>query len=141
MGRVWDVIVVGCGPVGAYAANLLGRYGLDTLVIERAIEPYALPRAVHIDHEILRLLADIGLGDTLLPLMRAGDGHLHVGADHGVIRYLSVAGQPRPYGYANDYFFYQPELEAKLRDALAARPNVELRLGRPSPDPLRPATA
>lgn len=129
VGRAWDVIVVGCGPVGAYAANLLGRHGLDTLVIERAIEPYALPRAVHVDHEIVRLLADIGLVDTLLPLMRAGDGHLHVGADHGVIRYLSVAGQPRPYGYANDYFFYQPELEATLRDALAARPNVELRLG------------
>lgn len=129
MSRVWDVIIVGCGPVGAYAANLLGRHGLDTLVIDRATEPYALPRAVHVDHEIVRLLADIGLSDVLLPMMRAGDGHLHVGADHGVIRYLSVAGQPRPYGYANDYFFYQPELEAALRGALAVRPNVELQLG------------
>lgn len=129
MSRVWDVIIVGCGPVGAYAANLLGSHGLDILVIDRAVEPYALPRAVHVDHEIVRLLADIGLGDALLPNMRAGDGHLHVGADHGVIRYLSVAGQPRPYGHANDYFFYQPELEAALRHALAAWPNVELRLG------------
>lgn len=129
MRQVWDVVIVGCGPIGAYAGNLLGKAGLRTLILDREIAPYALPRAVHIDHEMVRLLADIGLRDGMLGKMRAGDGHIHIGADHGVIRYLSVAGQLRPYGYANDYFLYQPEFEQALRTGLARFDNVELRLG------------
>ncbi|MDD7972181.1 bifunctional 3-(3-hydroxy-phenyl)propionate/3-hydroxycinnamic acid hydroxylase [Roseinatronobacter alkalisoli] len=126
---LFDVVVVGGGPVGALAANLLGQAGLSVRVIERDPAPYSLPRAVHVDHEMLRLFAAVGLGDMLLPMMRAGDGHIHFGADHGVIRFLSAAGQPRPFGYANDYFFYQPELETVLRKGLERFPKVRLDLG------------
>ena len=129
MTAVWDVAIVGCGPVGAYAANLLGRAGLSTIVLERDTAPYALPRAVHIDHEMMRLLADVDALAPLEDLLFAANGHLHIGADHGMIRYLSAAGQPRPYGYANDYFFYQPELEEVLRNSLNRFDNVALRLG------------
>ncbi|CAN7553038.1 bifunctional 3-(3-hydroxy-phenyl)propionate/3-hydroxycinnamic acid hydroxylase [Devosia sp. LjRoot3] len=126
---VWDVVIVGCGPIGAFAANALGKSGLRILVLDRDSAPYALPRAVHIDHEMVRLFSDIGLADQILEKARAGDGHIHIGADHGVIRFLSVAGAPRPFGYANDYFFYQPELEGVLRQGLERFDNVELRLG------------
>ncbi|MBU2937388.1 MULTISPECIES: bifunctional 3-(3-hydroxy-phenyl)propionate/3-hydroxycinnamic acid hydroxylase [Pacificibacter] len=125
----WDVTVVGCGPVGAYAANLLGQAGLRVLVLERDMAPYALPRAVHVDHEMLRLLADVDLLAPFEDKLLAGDGHLHIGADHGMIRYLSAVDKPRAFGYANDYFFYQPELEEVLRAGLARYPNVSLRLG------------
>lgn len=125
----WDIAIVGAGPVGAYLANRLGQSGLRTLLFDRETAPYALPRAVHIDHEMLRLLADIGLADDMQPRMRAGDGHIHIGADNGMIRYLSVAGTARPYGYANDYFFYQPELESVLRAGLDRFECVDLRLG------------
>lgn len=129
MNAHYDVVVVGCGPVGAFAANVLGRAGLRTLVLERDAAPYALPRAVHLDHEMVRLLADIGLWPRLKDQMRAADGHLHIGADGGVIRYLSAVGKPRPFGHANDYFFYQPELEAVLREGLSRFEGVTLRLG------------
>lgn len=129
MHPLWDVAIVGCGPVGAFMANLLGQSGLRTLVLDRETSAYALPRAVHIDHEMVRLLASVGLGQAMLDQMCAGDGHIHIGADHGVIRYLSVAGSPRPHGYANDYFFFQPELEIVLRHGLERFANVELRLG------------
>jgi 3-(3-hydroxy-phenyl)propionate hydroxylase len=46
----YDVAIVGCGPVGALAANLLGRAGLRTVVIERETGLHPLPRAVHLDH-------------------------------------------------------------------------------------------
>ncbi|GGL81055.1 bifunctional 3-(3-hydroxy-phenyl)propionate/3-hydroxycinnamic acid hydroxylase [Wenxinia marina] len=125
----WDTIIVGAGPVGVFLANLLGKAGLRTLVLDRDTAPYALPRAVHIDHEMVRLLADVGLAEEMLPLMRAGDGHIHIGADHGMIRFMSSRGAPRPYGYANDYFFNQPELEQVLRRGLGRFGHVTLRLG------------
>ena len=52
----YEVAIAGCGPVGAIAANLFGQAGLHTIVIERESEPYPLPRAVHIDHEMMRIL-------------------------------------------------------------------------------------
>ena len=125
----YDVAIIGCGPVGALAANFLGRSGVRTLVVERESEPHPLPRAVHIDHEMKRLFQAAGLVDAVAGDMRETDGHLHVGADRGVIRYMGTVGQERPYGWANDYFFYQPELEAHLRGALDSFPHVDLRLG------------
>lgn len=125
----FDVAIVGCGPVGAVAANLLGRAGLKTLVIERETGLHPLPRAVHLDHEMMRIFQAAGVIDRLVPLMRDTDGHLHVGADRGVIRYMGTVGQPRPYGWSNDYFFYQPELEAQLREGMAELDPVELRTG------------
>ena len=126
---MYDVAIIGCGPVGALAANLLGRAGLSVLVVEREAAPFPLPRAVHLDHEMMRLFQSAGVIDRVLPDMRDTEGHLHIGADHGVIRYMGTVGKPRPFGWSNDYFFYQPELEAHLREGFAALPTVELRLG------------
>lgn len=42
---------------------------------------------------------------------------------------MGTVGRPRPFSWSNDYFFYQPELEGHLRDALAADPNVTISLG------------
>ncbi|MDC8833061.1 bifunctional 3-(3-hydroxy-phenyl)propionate/3-hydroxycinnamic acid hydroxylase MhpA [Alteromonas gilva] len=126
---MFDVAIIGCGPVGALAANLLGKRGLNVVVLEKEATPYPLPRAVHLDHEMVRLFQSIGLHDRILPDMRDTDGHLHIGADHGVIRYMGTVGKPRPYGWSNDYFFYQPELEEHLRNALTRFSNVSLRFG------------
>jgi 3-(3-hydroxy-phenyl)propionate hydroxylase len=126
---MFDVAIIGCGPVGAFAANLLGKAGLSVLVVEQEAQPYPLPRAVHLDHEMMRLFQSAGVIDRVAPDMRDTEGHLHVGADHGVIRYMGTVGRPRPFSWSNDYFFYQPELEQHLRNALAAYPNVAVQLG------------
>ncbi|MBC2668828.1 bifunctional 3-(3-hydroxy-phenyl)propionate/3-hydroxycinnamic acid hydroxylase [Novosphingobium piscinae] len=126
---VYDVVIVGCGPVGALAANLLGREGLSVLVLEKELEHYPLPRAVHLDHEMMRLFQGAGVIDRVLPDMIAADGHLHIGADHGVIRYMGTVGKPKPFGWANDWFFYQPELETHLRAGMAGLDTVALELG------------
>jgi 3-(3-hydroxy-phenyl)propionate hydroxylase len=126
---MFDVAIIGCGPVGAFAANLLGKSGLSVLVIEQAAHPYPLPRAVHLDHEMMRLFQSAGVIDRVAPDMRDTQGHLHVGADHGVIRYMGTVGRARPFSWSNDYFFYQPELEDHLRAALAAYPHVTVHFG------------
>jgi 3-(3-hydroxy-phenyl)propionate hydroxylase len=126
---MFDVAIIGCGPVGAFAANLLGKSGLSILVIEQEARPYPLPRAVHLDHEMMRLFQSAGVIDRVAGDMRDTEGHLHVGADHGVIRYMGTVGRARPFSWSNDYFFYQPELENHLRDALADYPNITVQLG------------
>lgn len=128
-GAMFDVAIIGCGPVGAMAANLLGREGLSVVVLEKELEHYPLPRAVHLDHEMMRLFQTAGVIGRVEGDMVATDGHLHVGADHGAIRYMGTVGKPRPFGWANDYFFYQPELEAHLRDAFADNGKIDLRIG------------
>ncbi len=53
-GRV-AVVIVGAGPVGLAAANLLGMAGIETLVVERNAGVYEFPRAIALDDEGLRV--------------------------------------------------------------------------------------
>ena len=126
---MFDVAIIGCGPVGALAANLIGKQGLSVVVLEKEHHHYPLPRAVHLDHEMMRLFQSAGVIDRVARDMIATDGHLHIGADHGVIRYMGTVGKPKPFGWSNDYFFYQPELETHLRAAFADNGAITLRLG------------
>lgn len=124
-----DVAIIGCGPVGAFAANLLGRTGLTVLIVDREADVAPHPRACHVDHEMIRLFQSLGLRDSVISQMRAAEGHVHIGADRGVIRFMGTAGRPRPFGWSNDYFFDQPELERALRSGFIRLPNVEFRPG------------
>ena len=125
----YDVVIIGCGPVGALGACLLGRAGLQVLVLERDMTHYPLPRAVHLDHEMVRLFQSAGVAERILPDMIDTDGHLHIGADRQVIRYMGTVGHARPFGWSNDWFFYQPEIETHLRAGFADMPNVVLKTG------------
>ena len=58
-----DVAIVGAGPVGTLLAILLGQRGKSVTLVERWITHYELPRAVTYDHEIARILEEVGLAD------------------------------------------------------------------------------
>ena len=55
------VVIVGAGPVGVATATLLGQYGVECLVLDRWDGVYPQPRAVHLDDEICRVLARLGI--------------------------------------------------------------------------------
>jgi 3-(3-hydroxy-phenyl)propionate hydroxylase len=125
---VLDLLIVGCGPVGAVAANLAGVAGLSTLVLERELEPFPLPRAVHFDAHIMRILQQARIATVLEPQTRVWRRSTFYGADALPIR---VHDWPtdKPYGWDPHYLFYQPTMEALLRAGLRAHRNVELRTG------------
>jgi 2-polyprenyl-6-methoxyphenol hydroxylase-like FAD-dependent oxidoreductase len=51
----YDVIIVGYGPVGVTAANLLGGMGVRVAVVERDASIYARARAISTDEEVIRI--------------------------------------------------------------------------------------
>lgn len=127
---VYDVAIVGLGPTGATLANLLGAAGLSVLVLEKEAGIFPLPRAIHFDGEVLRILQAAGLRDEVLAISRPGTEGMHF--VNGTGETMLIRGGSAAlglHGCANNYYFHQPELEAVLRAGLArlARVDVQLR--------------
>src|ERR1700757_558394 len=61
----YDVAVIGYGPTGATAANLLGQLGLKVAVIERDPDVYGRARAISTDEEVMRVWQSVGLAERL----------------------------------------------------------------------------
>ncbi len=124
-----EVAIIGLGPVGATLANLLGQAGIGTCVYERSAEPYPLPRACHLDAEIMRVFQNIGLGDEMGRLVEPSSGMLFVDtAGNALFDYEDFARDP-VLGWHEDYVFIQPELDAALRDGVDRFDCVDVRLG------------
>ena len=125
----YEVIVVGAGPTGAVLAALLGQAGHRTLVLERDPEVYPLPRAVHMDHEIMRVLQEIGLGGRVATFAGAVEDYLFQNAVGDNILEIRGGGQLALSGYSASIMFFQPELEASLRARLGELSTVTARFG------------
>ncbi|MEY4373230.1 MAG: hypothetical protein RL219_1999, partial [Actinomycetota bacterium] len=63
--HVCDVAIVGAGPVGSLLAVVLRDLGLETVVVERDLAPYMLPRAAVMDDEIQQVFHAHGLDEQL----------------------------------------------------------------------------
>src|SRR3990167_9396500 len=107
-----DVLVVGNVPVGASLAALLGRHGVNTLVVDRLHDVLLIPRAIALDNEALRILQLAGLGEDAFEKIVIPE----------VRMYCPIVGQ---FGRANTsgsldghpklVTFYQPDLERAMR--------------------------
>src|SRR6185295_10937069 len=123
------VVVVGHGPTGAIAASLLGDKGIRTLAIDRQRDVYDKPRAIAIDHEILRLLDNLGAAELITPYIAPFPASQHFGARGQLIRRIDMVAKPYPLGYTPTMVFTQPPVEAALRAHAAAYDSVEIELG------------
>ena len=121
-----QVLVVGAGPVGVSAAIMLGRRGVRTLVVERHADIYPMPRAVHLDDEIYRVLADLGVADQFAGITMPTLGLRLVDARLRTMAEFRRHQQVGTYGFPQANMFDQPELERVLRDELDRQGLVEL---------------
>ena len=106
-----SAIIVGAGPTGLTMGNLLGRAGIDTLILERNPGLSDLPKAIALDDEGLRVCQAMGL---LKPILQ------HVLLDVSA-HYLSgkrLLARVAPTGNRNGFplisTFQQPQFEAIL---------------------------
>jgi 3-(3-hydroxy-phenyl)propionate hydroxylase len=120
--------VVGLGPVGSVLTALLAQRGVRTIALDKDREPYPLPRAVHFDHEIMRIFQQLGVADQIRRHARDLPDYEFRAADGRVLMQLRPPRET-PSGWAGGYMFHQPSLEAVLRERLAALPSADIRLG------------
>jgi 2-polyprenyl-6-methoxyphenol hydroxylase-like FAD-dependent oxidoreductase len=60
-----DVLVCGCGPTGAMLSVLLGRHGVQNIVLERDLEVNVDPRGIALDEDGVRYLQACGIYDKI----------------------------------------------------------------------------
>ncbi|MYM25402.1 bifunctional 3-(3-hydroxy-phenyl)propionate/3-hydroxycinnamic acid hydroxylase [Duganella sp. FT135W] len=125
----FDVAIVGFGPSGAVAAALLGQAGVRTLVVDRSRAVYDRPRAIALDHEIMRVFQQLGLDEEISRYCEPFTPSEYYGADGQLIKRLATVAPPYPLGHTPSMVFTQPEVERVLRAHVAALPSVTVELG------------
>src|SRR5690348_15374400 len=110
-----SVVIVGAGPTGLAAGNLLGLAGVDTLILEQNAILSDCPKAISIDDEGLRICQAMGLGKEVLE-------HMLLDIDAHYLskqRFLAkVSPTSRRNGYPLISTFDQPTFEATLLHGL-----------------------
>lgn len=127
--HIWDVAVAGGGPVGATAANLLARQGLDVIVLERNRAVPSAPRAGSIDHETHRVFQSLGLLGELDESIVVRHQYEFVNAENETLIDARYPKGPTPHGAAAFMFIWQPDFEHALRRKLRTMPNARMVLG------------
>jgi 2-polyprenyl-6-methoxyphenol hydroxylase-like FAD-dependent oxidoreductase len=123
-----DVAIVGAGPVGLVLAIQLGERGRSVVVLDQFPSPYTLPRAVHFDHEVGRILQSCGIGEEVRAISEPAEVYEWQNGDGTTLLRFGRVGTALS-GWPFSSMFCQPELEAVLRARAESLPTVEVRRG------------
>ena len=124
---LYDVAIVGAGPVGLTVANYLGCMGVRTIVLEQRDALIDYPRGVGMDDECLRSFQAIGLANAIVAHTIPGQK----------MRFLTMTGktfalidpQTREFGWPRRNSFIQPMIDQILLDGLQRFDGVTVEFG------------
>ncbi|MFM9970742.1 MAG: bifunctional 3-(3-hydroxy-phenyl)propionate/3-hydroxycinnamic acid hydroxylase [Burkholderiales bacterium] len=111
-----QVLIAGAGPTGLVIANVLGQFGIETLLVEANASTVSEPRAVSIDDESLRTMQYLGIIDEVRSHIVPGYGSYYYSA--GGDCFAKVVPNIMEFGHPRRSAFRQPILEAQLREAV-----------------------
>lgn len=126
---VYDLIIVGMGPVGATAANLAGLWGLNALALDKAEGIYENPRAMGLDHEVMRAFDNIGLAERIAAHVMPYRASHYLSSGARLIKRIDAAKPPYLLGWSPNYVFSQPPVERALRARIDDFDTVTVQLG------------
>nr|WP_296768932.1 bifunctional 3-(3-hydroxy-phenyl)propionate/3-hydroxycinnamic acid hydroxylase [Rhodococcus sp. (in: high G+C Gram-positive bacteria)] len=128
--ETFDVVIVGYGPVGRLLALKLGRRGYRIAVVERQKQVYPLPRAVHFDDEIGRILQSAGASPAVMLHVVEPYDDLYEwrDAERRTLLRLDWRGAG-PSGWNVSHFFHQPGMESALDEKVRDLECVEILRG------------
>lgn len=119
----FDVIQIGYGPVSKVSALLLDRLGWKVATFERHGEVYPLPRAVCIDHELVRVLHAAGLGALADEVTEPAPIYRWFNAEWKELLSIDwTAGSVS--GGTEVTFVHQPKFETSLNAEIKRRANI-----------------
>lgn len=119
-----QVLIVGAGPTGLAAANLLGLYGIHTLVVECDPSTSTIPKGIYIDDEFFRTLDAIGVASEVHEQCVPAAGVSYFSRLGFCV--AAVQGQITPNGYGNRSAIWQPEFEQVLARRASEWPGVDV---------------
>jgi 3-(3-hydroxy-phenyl)propionate hydroxylase len=122
-----DVLIIGGGPTGATLALIAGQYGASAIVCEKEADIYPLPRAAHIDHEVMRIFQSVGTADPIAATSRCTQRYDFLTADGQILLRFEGSDQIGPGGWPGANMIHQPSLERALRDKLASQARLDLK--------------
>ncbi|MSQ57127.1 MAG: hypothetical protein EXR35_06340 [Limnohabitans sp.] len=123
-----DLAVVGYGPTGAIAAGLLGLRGLSTCVIDAQAAIYDKPRAIALDHEIMRVFQQLNILDEIKDFVEPFTDSHYFGVQGDWIKCMSTVAPPYPQTFVPSLVFSQPSLERVLRERIESIDHVSIKL-------------
>jgi 3-(3-hydroxy-phenyl)propionate hydroxylase len=129
MARDCDVLIVGGGPTGVTLGLLLARQDVRTIIVEKEVGIYPLPRAAHIDHEIVRIFQELGLAEAVMAGCRASERYDFLTASGEILMRFDGMDRIGPGGWPAGNMIHQPTIEAALREAVRTQDGLELRSG------------
>ena len=118
----YDVAIIGYGPTGVTAANILGQRGLNVVVLERDPDIYGRARAISTDEEVMRIWQQVGLAERLQEDMLPGGSVAFVDSEGRP--FVEVQPGSRGAGHPPQQFIYQPAVDTTLRSGVERFPNV-----------------
>jgi 2-polyprenyl-6-methoxyphenol hydroxylase-like FAD-dependent oxidoreductase len=125
----YDVAIVGYGPVGQLLATLLGQRGHHAVVIERYADIYPMPRAVHFDHEVARILQAVDIRSDTNPIIEPYDNWYEWrNAARETLLEVDWRGVGPSWWHTSN-FFAQPDLERELDHRARRQATVTIRRG------------